>query len=186
MFGRTHHYTDGPQYYCIIHVVQTMVLTARKRDRGSWNVPTRITAIKKQPFLMVLATLALLFLVGSFLGSSSPRNYLSTSTITTATAAKSSYSGIQDWYRDLINKQLQKCSHTSTLMHYFLPHSQCSNPVRYGKCHDGAKWVCLDQFQGRTSKRAKRKEEKCVIYSFGSSNDSCFETAMAENYDCGE
>ena len=45
-------------------------------------------------------------------------------------------------------------------------------------------------FEGRTTHRAiaqskrDKVERKCVVYSFGSSDDSCFETAMVENFDC--
>ena len=92
--------------------------------------------------------------------------------------------GIQEWYRTLINERLAKCPHASTFFLYFLPHQQCRNPRRMGNCDDGAKWICLDDFAGRTTKRALANNQKCIVYSFGSSDDSCFETAMAKQFDC--
>ena len=98
--------------------------------------------------------------------------------------ATQSFPGIQDWYRELVQKRFRSCKHTSTFFHYFLPHQRCQNAVRLGQCDDGAKWVCLDKFHGKNSKRAEALGEKCVIYSFGSSDDSCFETAVADRFDC--
>ena len=95
-----------------------------------------------------------------------------------------SFADIEPWYRALLTKRLPSCHHTSTFFHYFLPHQQCQHKERLGKCNDGAKWLCLDLFQGRTTKRAAAVNQKCVIYSFGSSDDSCFETAVAERFDC--
>lgn len=92
--------------------------------------------------------------------------------------------GIQEWYRTLIKERLAKCPHASTFFLYFLPHQQCRNARRMGNCKDGAKWICLDDFEGKTTKRALANNQKCIVYSFGSSDDSCFETAMAEQFDC--
>jgi len=91
---------------------------------------------------------------------------------------------ISPWYRTMLEKQDRKCKHTSTFFHYFLPHVECVDKVRVGKCDDGAKWICRDFFQGKNTKRAIAKKEKCVVYSFGSSDDSCFESAMADMFDC--
>lgn len=93
--------------------------------------------------------------------------------------------GTEGWYHELLNKRFKICNHTSPFFHYFLPHRQCENKKRFGKCNDGAKWICLDKFEGRNTRRAAAEGKKCVIYSFGSSDDSCFETAMADNFDCG-
>ena len=98
--------------------------------------------------------------------------------------SSTSFPGIESWYRELVTRRLQRCHHTSAFFHYFLPHKQCRTPERFGKCGDGAKWICLDMFQGKNSKRAAARNEKCVVYSFGSSDDSCFETAVAERLDC--
>jgi hypothetical protein len=111
-------------------------------------------------------------------------NYSSEQFLSSSQQQSSSFAGIEPWYRELLTKRLTKCHHTSTFFHYFLPHKQCRNKERFGKCDDGAKWLCLDKFQGRTTKRAAALKQKCIIYSFGSSDDSCFETAVAERFDC--
>ena len=96
------------------------------------------------------------------------------------------YGGIESWYRHLVDDKLKSCNHTYSFFNYFLPHERCLNPIRYGECKDGSKYICLDAFQGRNSKRAAKKKQRCTVYSFGSSDDSCFEAAMAENFDCGK
>ena len=98
---------------------------------------------------------------------------------------KSSFE-IQDWYRDLLKQRFvtRPCLHTYTFFHYFLPHFNCRRKERFGKCDDGAKWICLDLFEGRNSKRASAVSEKCVVYSFGSSDDACFEEALVNKFDC--
>lgn len=90
----------------------------------------------------------------------------------------------EPWYLELLAKEGERCPHTSTFFHYFLPHTQCRSPRRIGECNDGGKWICLDAFEGRTTHRAKEQSRNCVVYSFGSSDDSCFESAMADYFDC--
>jgi Methyltransferase domain len=90
----------------------------------------------------------------------------------------------ESWYTELLRKISARCKHISTFFHHFLPHKQCMNQVRVGKCYDGAKMICFDEFDGRTTQRAIQENRNCVIYSFGSSDDSCFETSIKNRTDC--
>ena len=106
-----------------------------------------------------------------------------TETASSARQVRSSFA-VEEWYRDILQNESSTCMHTYPFFHYFLPHKKCNKPKRIGNCNDGAKWICLDLFVARTTARAKHANEKCVVYSFGSSKDSCFESAMAESFDC--
>lgn len=80
---------------------------------------------------------------------------------------------LQPWFERLVTADSLQCSHTFNFMHYFLPHVNCPSKERVGKCNDGSKWLC-----GR-SQLAKRGRS-CVVYSFGSSGNSCFESGVAQ------
>ncbi len=81
------------------------------------------------------------------------------------------------WYSHMLAKTSERCKHISHFFHHFLPHLMCKKPSRFGNCSDGSKLVCLDDFSTSSSykntKRAYKKNERCVVYSFGSSDDSC-------------
>lgn len=80
--------------------------------------------------------------------------------------------GTQPWFERLVTQDSQKCSHTFNFFHYFLPHIECPSKKRVGKCQDGSKWLC-------GVSRLAAQGPKCVVYSFGSSGDSCFENDTA-------
>jgi hypothetical protein len=91
----------------------------------------------------------------------------------------------QEWYTAMLADISSKCKHISNLFHHFLLHKQCHRPVRVGNCKDGSKWICMDDFMERTTKLAILQDNRrCIVYSFGSSDDSCFEEAVAEATDC--
>jgi Methyltransferase domain len=90
----------------------------------------------------------------------------------------------EDWYKEMLSTVSGYCKHLSHFFHHFLPHTQCQNPVRVGKCQDGSKFICMDHFDERNTKRAIQAGGKCIVYSFGSSDDSCFESDMADRTDC--
>ena len=73
----------------------------------------------------------------------------------------------QPWWEVLVDEDSRKCQHTHNFVNWFLPHIDCPNKRRVGKCNDGSKWLC------GLSHLASQKS--CVVYSFGSSKDSCFE-----------
>lgn len=88
------------------------------------------------------------------------------------------------WYTDMLRDVSKVCKHTSHFFHHFLPHKVCNNKIRIGRCGDGSKLVCMDKFDERNTIRAKSEGKKCIVYSFGSSDDSCFESDMANKTDC--
>ncbi len=84
-----------------------------------------------------------------------------------------------EWYSHMLAQTSERCKHISHFFHHFLPHLKCDKPRRFGNCGDGSKVVCLDNFSSSSSQknteRASKKNERCVVYSFGSSDDSCCE-----------
>jgi Methyltransferase domain len=94
----------------------------------------------------------------------------------------------------MLQKISDTCKHISSFFHHFLPHQQCTELRRIGQCADGSKLICLDQFilpksidtttEKYTTIRALGRNERCIVYSFGSSDDSCFESHMATLTDC--
>jgi len=77
------------------------------------------------------------------------------------------------WFEHLVTHDSRYCNHTFNFFHYFLPHIQCPSKSRVGKCNDGSKWLCgISQLAAQGP--------KCVVYSFGSSGDSCFESHAAQ------
>eukprot|EP00966_Prymnesium_polylepis_P287479 6639735-Prymnesium_polylepis.1 len=78
----------------------------------------------------------------------------------------------QPWFENMVSADMRKCRHTFNFFHYFLPHIECPTWMRVGRCGDGSKIIC------GVPLLAARKQ--CVIYSFGSSGDSCFESAAAK------
>jgi hypothetical protein len=87
---------------------------------------------------------------------------------------------VQDWWAELVAADAKVCNHTSHFAHWFMPHVQCPSkellpePSKCGKAQDGQKWVC-----GIDSLKAP-----CVVYSFGSHENTCFESAMAGRTAC--
>ena len=88
------------------------------------------------------------------------------------------------WYTDMLELVSKRCKHISHFFHHFLPHKKCFNNVRVGKCRDGSKLVCMDDFLDGNTKRAIRNGKKCIVYSFGSSDNSCFESDIIQRTDC--
>lgn len=61
------------------------------------------------------------------------------------------------------------------------PQVSCPRLERIGRFGDGGKWVCdVDWLQEKTVKYGK----KCIMYSYGISTDSTFETAMYRRSHC--
>jgi hypothetical protein len=110
------------------------------------------------------------------------------STVLSTANSKSSYVVLQQeqWYTEMLANASKQCKHISHFFHHFLPHKRCLDMVRVGHCDDGSKLVCMDDFidDGKNTKRAHRNASTCIVYSFGSSDDSCFETDMANRTDC--
>jgi len=79
---------------------------------------------------------------------------------------------VEPWYQRMLEGL--GCDHTFTFFHYFLPHTRCLSEKRIGNCRDGAKWICADHIP--------KESNRCVVYSFGSSQDTCFEAALVQEY----
>ena len=77
-----------------------------------------------------------------------------------------------DWYSEMVYKDQIQCAHTFNYFHWFLPHINCPSKERIGHCDDGGKWVCSPH-------NLKQGSGHCLVYSFGSSDDFCFESDMA-------
>jgi hypothetical protein len=90
----------------------------------------------------------------------------------------------EEWYTAMLTEISRRCKHISHFFHHFLPHKQCNQPLRVGKCKDGSKWICMDEFVGRTTFLAEKTHRRCIVYSFGSSDNSCFEKGMVDLADC--
>lgn len=109
---------------------------------------------------------------------------------------------VQDWWARLISADDRNCPHTHNFFHYFLPHVQCDDKRLMGQCGDGAKWLCgvpsLGPGRGsdaslppapppsppRGMQQAPLQQRPCVVYSFGSHGNTCFEQSMFEGTRC--
>jgi len=86
----------------------------------------------------------------------------------------SAQGGSPEWYQAQLSTQGCRDHPYEKFLHS-LPAQQCQDGRRIGKCRDGSKFVCgLDQLRS--------KGEDCVMYSFGSSDDACFETDFVAQF----
>jgi hypothetical protein len=133
--------------------------------------------------LTFLAMLSLLVSKSILTGNAVGKNE-STSLSSSTSSRPSTVWKQEQWYTDMLAKISNTCKHASHFFHHFLPHKRCLDMVRVGRCGDGYKLVCMDDFIGRNTKRAQQSSSTCIVYSFGSSDDSCFEADMANRTDC--
>ena len=161
--------------------------SSSRNHNGGVVVAKQRTSRQKQAIYIVMLAFAMTIVV-QFLSSTNKQELLSAAIsrkneVIPATAATTTMQPAESWYTDMVQEANANCPHTFTFFHYFLPHAQCRNPQRVGKCMDGSKWICMDymDLEHKTSKRALALGEKCVVYSFGSSNNACFETALVND-----